>query len=816
MWKNYFKIGLRNLIKNKAYTSINLFGLTVGVAASILLFFYIQHQLSVDKFHEYKDSVFRVLRTFKDGEEVKLSPSLPLALKPVLESNFAGEMVYTNILPNNFLVKTEEGDGFRQEVTMVSPAFFEMFTFRMLQGTYPKNSEGRSEVVLAEETAKRYFGESDPIGKDLLIRLAEDFITFKVIGIIENKPRNSSLGYEVLILDDNVDVLYTPQQIEHWHMAFGDAYLMVKEKTNSGDFESVMTAYMQRLFSDREDPIDYNFSLQPLEDIYLNTEIGPGSAANLNPKILWVLSGIGVLIILIACINFTTMSIGNSASRAREVGVRKTMGADKSQLFGQFMSESVILTLAALVLGGVLATLLLPVFNQWMATEMLINFSWEQIGVIVGLGIVIALLAGSYPSIFLASFLPIQVLKSNLNLKFGKQNLRMTLLGFQFFISIFLITCTIIMHRQMRTIEDHELGIHHQSIVQVNVPPPASHGLADFINKGFDYGQTFKNELLKFPEVEKVSIATGIYGDNSWFQAGYETPEDQEINFSINIVDEDFVEVFGLEIIEGRNFSANILSDKKGGFLLNESMKNALGWNSVLDNSMESKRGFPDNRAVGLLKDFHFESLYKPITPGILVLSHENIFSGLHSLMMSDDLTPKIFVKVQTSELQETIGKMEDTWRGLYGSDPFDYSFLDDTIARQYAKDQSLRSLVTASSLIAIIIAGMGLFAMASLAISTRIKEIGIRKVLGASAMEISILFNKEFLKITIIGILMALPLSYFLMKEWLNEFAVRTQLGAGTFLFATALGLTFSILIVSLQTINASGMNPVNNLKSD
>jgi putative ABC transport system permease protein len=816
MWKNYFKIGFRNLIKNKTYASINLVGLTVGVAASVLLFFYIQHQLSVDKFHEHKDSVFRVIRTFKDGEEIRLSPSLPLALKPVLESNFGEDMLYTNILPNNFLVKVENGDGFRQEVTMVSPAFFEMFSFRMLQGTYPKNSESRYEVVLAEEAAKRYFGGSDPIGKDLLIRLAEDFITFKVVGVIENTPRNSSLAYEVLVLDDNMDALYTPQQIEHWHMAFGDAYLMLKEKGKSEDFESSMKAYMQRLFNDREDPIDYSFSLQPLEDIYLNTEIGPGSAANLNPRILWVLSGIGLLIILIACINFTTMSIGNSASRAREVGVRKTMGADKSQLFGQFMSESIILTLAAILLGGFLAFLALPIFNQWMSTEMVIDFSLAQIGIILGLGIVIALLAGSYPSVFLASFMPIQVLKSNLNLKFGKQNLRLTLLGFQFFISIFLITCTIIMHRQMKAIEDHDLGIHHQSIVQVNVPPPASHGLADFISKGFDYGQNFKNEILKFPEVEKVSIATGVYGDNSWFQAGYETPEDKEINFSINIIDEDFVDVFGLEIMEGRNFSANIPSDKKGGFILNESMRKALGWDSVLDNGMESKRGFPETRAVGLVKDFHFESLYKPITPGILVLSHENIFDGLHSLMMSDDLTPKIFVKIQTSDLQESIAKMEETWRALNGSDPFDYSFLDDTISRQYAKDQSLRALVTSASVIAIIIAGMGLFAMASLAISTRIKEIGIRKVLGASTMEISVLFNKEFLKITMIGILMALPLSYFLMKEWLNEFAVKTQLGAGTFLFAIFLGLTFSILIVSMQTVNASRMNPVNNLRSE
>lgn len=670
MWKNYLKIGFRNLFKNKTYTAINLLGLTIGIASTVLLFFYIQHQLSFDSFHQSKDAVYRVLSTHKNGEEVTHSYGIPLALKPVMEGNFGSDMVFTNVIPNNFLAKTEGGEGFNQSVMMVSPAFFEMFSFKILKGNYPKSSEMRSDIVISESTSKKYFGDEDPVGKTLLIRLANDFISYNVAGVIEDAPANSSLTYELLMLDDNADILYTAEQRNHWYMVFGDGYVMVKEPSQAKVFEESMQAYILRLFSDREDPINYSFSLQPLMDIYMNTDI-LGTAAVLNPRILWILGAIGFLIILIACINFTTMAIGSSASRAKEVGVRKSMGAGSGQLFGQFMAESILITFVSLVLGIMLAILFLPTFNKLMDTGLAISFLPVQILIILGLGIFISLLAGFYPAIFLTSFKPVEVLKSSMNLKFGKQGLRLTLLGFQFFISIFLITCTLIMYRQMKTIENHELGINHTAILQVNVPPPASQGLGDFINKGFEYGQVFKTEIQKMSEVEKVSMATSMYGDNTWFSAGFDTPEDKNIEFKINIVDEDFADVFGLDVLEGRNFLANIPSDRRGGFILNESMRSALGWNSVFGNSLESKKGFPENRAIGLVKDFHFESLYRDVSPAILVMAHDNFFPGLHSLMMSDNMAPKIFVKIQSKDLNATLAKINGIWKELYQGNRF-------------------------------------------------------------------------------------------------------------------------------------------------
>lgn len=816
MWKNYLLIGFRNLLKNKTYTAINILGLTIGVASSVLLFFYIQHQLSYDNFHQSKDAIYRVLSTFRNGEEIHKTPGIPLALKPVLEENFESEMIFTNIIPNNFLAKVEGGEGFNQSVMMVSPAFFEMFSFRLIKGVYPKSSEMRSEIVVTESTSKKYFGDVDPIGKTILIRLANDFISYNVSGIIEDTPSNSSLPYELLMLDDNADQLYTPEQLAHWYMNFGDGYLMLKDPINNKNFEESFHAHIQRLFTDREDPIGYNFSLQPLMDIYLNTEVPPGSAAVLDSKILWILGAIGILIILIACINFTTMAIGNSASRAKEVGVRKSMGAGSKQLFGQFMAESVLITFFSLILGVFIAFLFLPTFNQLMETRIAITFLPIQLIILLGLGVFIAFLAGFYPAIFLTTFKPVEVLKSNMKLSFGKQGLRLTLLGFQFFISIFLITCTLVMYRQMKTIENHNLGISHTSILQINVPPPASQGLGDLIVKGFEYGQIFKNELQKLPEVEQVSMATSVYGDNTWFSAGFATLEDKNIDFKINVVDEDFVKLFDLEILEGRNFLESIPSDRNGGFIVNESMKTILGWESVFGNSLESKRGFGDNRAVGLVKDFHFESLHKDVGPAMLILTHDNFFQGLHSLMMNEQMTPKIFVRVNSRDLQTSVAQINDLWKELYGSDPFDYSFLDDTIAKSYSQDHSLRALVSVAAFVAIVIAGLGLFAMASLSIASRVKEIGIRIVLGATTLEISMLFNKLFLKITLLGILVALPISYYVMQHWLKNFAVKTEISVWIFLLASVIGLMFSILIVSSQTVKTSWSNPVKSLRSE
>jgi putative ABC transport system permease protein len=817
MWINYLKVGFRNLLKHKSYTLINLIGLTVGVAVTILLFFYVQFHLSFDSFHPESESLYRILRVQNGDQGEVRFPSLPLALQPVIEENMADQVDYTNFVPNNFLVKRANGDGFNQSVTMVSTDFFEMFGYKMLKGVYPKTADERGGIILSELAATRFFGDEDPIGKELQVRITDELLNYSVVGIIENAPANSSLSYEILMHDSNLEIQFPENMRTHWYMSFGDGYAKFKNGMTPETFEKQTKDFIARTFQDQQEAANYGFGTQSMTDIHLNPEIPTGIAAVVNPRILWILAGIAGLIILIACINFTTMAIGNSASRAKEVGVRKSMGAGAGQLFGQFMAESVILTVLSLGLGLLLAGLLLPVFNSLMQTQLSLNFSLDQVMILLVIGLVIAFLAGAYPSLFLASFRPVQVLKSGLSLKFGKQNLRMSMLAFQFFISMMLITCTLVMVRQMKTVENYDLGAAKEDIIQVMVPPPAAQGLLDQIDKSFSYAQPFKNELRKFPEVSNVAMATAMYGDNAWFSVGFREPgKDSGIDFHLNIVDEDYVDFFELEVLEGRNFSLATPSDQSNAFILNESMKKALAWDEVFGKSLQSERPFGENRAVGVVKDFHYESLFQPVEPAILVMKPENFFQGMRNLTMEDQMIAKVYIKVKAEDKQAFISKIEKVWKDLYGSDPFSYSFVEDQIAAEYVQANSLSSLVTLASIVALIIAGMGLFAMASLAISSRLKEIGIRRVMGATTTEISLLFNKQFIRITLIGVAISIPASYYLMSLWLEDFAVKTSIGVGVFLLSLLVGVLFSVAIVSFETVKSAWVNPTKLLRSE
>lgn len=817
MWINYLKVGFRNLLKHRSYTLINLIGLTVGVAVTTLLFFYVQFQVSFDSFHPDQPNLYRVLRVQNGNQGEFRFPSLPLVLGTVIEENLADRVDYTNFVPNNFLVKRANGDGFNQSVTLVSSDFFEMFGYQMLQGVYPKSREERAGIVLSKTAAIRFFGEENPIGQELQIRLTDELLNYEVIGLIEDTPGNSSLSYEILMHDSNLEILFTENMRSHWYMSFGDGYARLKNGMTPGQFEQVTKDFVKRNFQDPKEAANYGFGLQELSDMHLNIEVPSGIATVVNPRILWILSGVAVLIILIACINFTTMAIGNSASRSKEVGVRKTMGAGFGQLFGQFMAESVILTAVSMGLGVMLAYLFLPVFNSLMQTRMEINFEANQLIILLGLGLFIAWVAGCYPSIFLASFRPVQVLKSNLSLRFGKQNLRMSMLALQFFISTLLVTCTLVMVKQMKTVENFDLGAAKSDIIQVQVPPPAAQGLVEQIQKSFDYAQPFKNELRKLPEVLHTSMATAMYGDNSWFSVGFRNPDQEEgIDFHLNIVDEDFVEFFNLDLIEGRNFTTNNPSDLSNAFVMNESMKKLLGWDEAFGKSLESERPFGENRAIGVVKDFHYESLFQQVEPAILIMKPDHFFKGFRNLTMEDQMIAKIYIKVKSEDKQALIQRLEGIWKDLYGSDPFDYSFIEDEIAREYEQANSLSSLVTIAALVALVIAGMGLFAMASLAITSRLKEIGIRRVMGATTQEISLLFNRQFLKVTLVGVLTSIPVSYYLMQIWLEDFAVKVPLGPGVFLLALLVGVIFSILIVSLETIKATWINPTKLLRSE
>ncbi len=808
MWKNYIRTAFRNSVKNKVYSAINLIGLSIGVAAGILIFLFLQQEISFDNFHTQEEDIYRLTRMEKwEGDDDGQSASTPLILLPSVKDNVNNIKYATRLIEGNYLAKREGEKGFSQIGHLVSPDFFQLFQFPILEGAGFTEGELKS-IVLTQEASQRYFGNKSPLGETLLIQLDDEFISFTVKGVIENPPINSSLQFEMLLSDENIDAIYSENARRSWFQVYGETYIMLEPNTNLQSTKDQLQTMVNTALGERINEVDYRIVPQALSTIHLDTDVSPSVALVTNPRLLYILGAVALLIILIASINFTTMAIGRSVSRAKEVGVRKSMGAGFGQLFLQFITESFMITLIALLFGMIAAELFLPTFNKLLANELVLSYSTYQVGVIVIIAFTIALLSGAYPAVFLSRLHPIAILKGG-NFKFGKENLRRGLLAFQFFISISLISCTLIMYLQMEKVRDHDLGIAKDSILQIIIPPTPS------IRGGFEYAQLVKTALLNHEAVSQVGVATSVFGDNSWIEAGFESDDKKTILFNMNMVDEDYIDVMGLKILEGRNFAADNPSDLNASFILNEAMADLLQWENPIGMTLPGK-GFGENRAIGVVKDFHYESLYNQIDPAIMVMNHQNIFEGLNHVLINADLRQTIFVKYRTQDLQATLASFEDIWKGIHGTDPFEYSFFDETIAQTYVQDSRLSRLITIAAIIAVVISAMGLFALASLSIASRVKEIGIRKVLGANISEISMMFNLEFLKIIALGMILSIPISYLVMSQWLQQFAVKETIGAGVFLMAIAIGCIFSIVIVSYKTIQTALADPVKSLRSE
>jgi len=817
MIKNYFKIAIRNLIKHKLYTGINLIGLSLGLGVSILLFLFIQNETSFEEFHENGDRIGRVLWADEDQPgEISLGASAPMAAPNAIKSSFEEVMGTSHFIQNTNLTKIDGKNALLQEASIVGEDFLEMFSFPVIKGA--KNPlKDKYSIAITETTAKKFFGKENPIGKSLLIQLGKDYEAFEVKSILADPPVNSSIHFELLMSDLNLPTYIGERGLESWFNTYGESYVYVNEQHTLRELEEKFPAMIiSGIGQEQYEESSYSLQLQPIKEAHLDSDISGGAMAITDPQLLWILFSVAVMIMLIACINFTTLAIGRSASRAKEVGVRKTMGAAYKQLFGQFMTESLILTIAATVLGALIAQLLLPVFNDLFEKSLVITYSLTQIFIIIGLMLFITMVAGAYPSFFLSNLKPIQVLKGRMNINFGKHNLRKTLVGTQFFISLFLVACTLIMYNQMQKINTYDLGFSANQIIEVKVPLVSSGGgFGTGIGLSFQKANRYKLAIKQRKDILNAGIAMSTYGDNSWWNAGFPKKDGTTFYYRFNIIDADYADVLELDFVEGRNLSAEFPSDSSA-FLINETFAQAAEMENPLKAQVGETGSFEDHRIVGVVKDFHHAALYSKIEPVMMAMSPDVSLSGINSLNIPGGMSPTVLVKTETQDYQAVITSLKEEWMQLFPEEPFDYQFFDESIQKQYEADQRLGKMIGMAAVIAILIASMGLFALASLAITGRLKEIGIRKVMGASPANISLMFNKEFLKITVVGIVLALPVSYWFMNKWLDQFEVRSSPGVGVLLTTILLGLAFTIIIVSFQTIKASYMNPVKSLKEE
>ncbi len=784
MLKNYLKIAFRILKRQKAFSLINLVGLTIGLSSCILIMLYVDFELEFDMFHENADDIYRVVMK-QPGNYVSGSTSdwwvvSPAILKPTWESELP-DIIKIARTGRSRVVIEKDGELFDEMFFMVDPEFLEIFTYPLISGSRETALNEPFDLVLTKSMAVKYFGDEDPVGKTLNSTNRQ----YKITGVVEDVPENSHIKFDFLASFETYRITSSRTfNSDNWFNNPYDTYLTLEPDTDLEAFDKKLRKYDFEGFGESI----YSFHVQPLKDIHFNKDIQGGEG---DTRYLYIFSGVGLLILFIACFNFINLSTARSNSRARELGIRKVIGAYKKQLIKQLLGESVIFTLISLVLSLIIVWLVLPVFSYLIGKELSVErlLDVKFIFGIVFLSIAVGLISGSYPAVILSSFRPVNILKGDLNSgKKGSSIFRNSLVVLQFVISIVMIVSTITLYNQLDFMRNKKLGYQKEHIVTM----PA---------RGIDF-DTFKNELLNYSGITAVSGSSGIPTRVGWSNIGvWEGRDETDKPFFYRLnVDFDFFDLYDLEIVQGRKFSKEHGSDRGKTYILNESAIKRTG----LDEPIGKKFGFweiKEGSIIGVVKDFHFESLHKIIAPlGIGVYDRESF--------------NYISVKMNSENLDDTINFIENKWNELNPKRPCDFTFIDDQLDGMYKSEKRIAESFGYFSLIAIFIACLGLFGLVSFITIRKTKEIGIRKVLGANIPVIISLLSKEFILLVVISNIFAWPLGWYAMNKWLESFAFRIDLNIVFFILAGISALLIAMVTISYQAFRAASANPVNSLR--
>lgn len=806
MIKNYFRIAIRTLLHQKLFSVINIVSLSLGIACCVLIMLFIEHELSFDRFHQKADRIFRTLEVErKPGGERFAIGFQPLPMAPALETEFP-EIEHAIRTFTGGGTATFNQKSFSEEFVFTDPAFFKVFDFPLIHGNPNTALENPNGAVITRRVAEKYFGDENPIGKQMITKNWRREVNVVIQGVTENPPQNSSIQFDFLM-----HITQFPnyeRNLNRWTNFNGSTFVLLEEGVDVNTLHSRTQAMVDKYWGEMrrrsqekgnlaagDDAIQIHF--QPIKQVHLDTSVNFSQEATSNPLYSYILSGIALLVLLIACINFVMLAIGRSTARAKEVGVRKVLGAQRIQLVGQFWGEALLLCTLALFLGIVLAELLLPVFNQLAQKELDLNLLSDQalLIAIAGLLPVVGLLAGSYPAAVLSRFQPVSVLKGTLKIQ-QKRLVTRFLVIFQFGLSIFLMISTIFMTEQQRFISARDLGFNSENVITVNT----FGGVGD---EGEKRMQRLRKTLSEYPQI------LGVTGTNSAFNKGWDinsfTHEDVEHSAFIYRVDYDYLDMLDIKILEGRNFSPEMRTDILDAIIVNETLVKELEWQEPyvgqrLSGWQEEKvLGGPT--VVGIVKDYHFLSLRQEIRPVILMLDPEWAMSH-------------ILIRIDGQNISSTLDLIRKKWADVAPNVPFEYSFVNDDIQKQYEAEMRWQKILFYSASFAIILACFGLFGLATLAARNRIKEIVIRKVLGATVSNVVMQLSIDFVKLVILANLIAWPIAYYTINKWLQNYAYRIEIEWWVFVSAGVLALFIALLTVSSQAIRAGLTNPVESLK--
>ncbi|MBL0183379.1 MAG: ABC transporter permease [Chitinophagaceae bacterium] len=811
MIKHYFKIALRNLGKQKGLSFINIFGLSVGLACFTLFLLYAVNEFSFDRFHKNAKNIYRVYyhRDAVHGEEARSSSYLPIPLGPAMKENFPEVEDFVRIKDSwdQVFVKADNKVS-RSKISAADPQFFSVFSFKILYGNPVDPLKGLHDVVLTKEKALQLFGEANAVGKTIDIKIDDGFEPFTVSAVADDIPSNSTNRFDILYsFEYYMTTKGGKPGVDNWHRSGYQTYVVLRPGSKLERGSQQLRNFRSRYYAEDEASMKKDsswtaqgspstFGLQPLNEMHTDLSIGGGTIEAVNPKNIWILLAIAAGVLLIACINFTTLAIGRSAGRAKEVGVRKVIGSGKRQLVLQFLAEALLLSIVSAVVGFLLSNFLLPYFNQLSGRELSFSFAHfpEMIWMLIGLVLLVGLLTGSYPALVLSSFKTIEVLKSKVRVG-GSNIFTKSLVTVQFVLSIGLIISTVIILQQLKFMQDKYPGFNKENIVMVDAEGTDTRKIYPL----------FKQSLSAQPQIIGVAGSElGLGEGTGWSQSawGYNGKQKNAYEY---FVDNDYIKLMGIEIVAGRNFDPKIASDTQTSVIINEAMVKDFGWT---DDEAVGKEltGYQETLTpvvIGVVKNFNFRPFSEKVEP--------QMFHQFQSYAPY-----KYFVRIKPGDPAAALEIMKKSWAGVVPALPFKYEFLDESLDRFYKSESRWSSIVGWAGGISIFLACLGLFGLAALAAVNRTKEIGIRKVLGAGIPGIIGLLSKDFLKLVTIAIIIAIPLAWYFMHNWLQDFAYRINIGWWVFAITGVAAVLIALITISFQAIKAAIANPVKSLRTE
>jgi putative ABC transport system permease protein len=812
MIKHYFKIALRNLGRQKILSFINISGLSIGLACFSMFLLYSVNEFSFDRFHKEADNIYRVYRysVAMNGEEERSDPFLPSPLGPAIKADIpeVKEFVRFRDSWGESFIKVD-GEVRRMNICYADPSIFSVFTFPLKYGTANGALKELQNIVVTSEKAKELFGTDNVIGRTIEIKIDEGFVPFTVSAVAENIPANSSLRFDLL---GNFSYMETTSSgkggVNNWNRSSYQTFVKLQPGSGLATNAKMLYDFRHKYYPEdeaelkregftwkaNEPPI--TFRLQALQDIHTNTKLWGGSVESVDPKTIWILLSIAAGVLLIACINFTTLAIGRSARRAKEVVVRKVIGSERKHLVIQFLAEAILLSVLSLVIALLLVKLLLPYFNQLSGRDLQFSFSlYPEMGwMLVGLTLLVGLLAGSYPALILSGFKPIEVLKSRIRVN-GSNIFTKSLVTVQFALSIGLIICTMIILQQTKYMSDKNPGFNKENVVVVDASD----------TKTKEIFPLFKQALTLRTDIAGIASADlGLGEGTGWSRSGFEYNGSPKEVFEY-FIDPDYIPLMGMKLIAGRNFDAKFADDTVTSIIVNEAMVRDMGW--TLENAVGQQiKGYTEKKTpvvIGVVKDFNYLAFKEEIKPQLF---HQ----------FADYAPYKFFVRVKPGDPSQAIDAMEKTWKGLVAELPFKYSFLDENLDNFYKAERKWSNILGWAGGISIFLACLGLFGLAALAAINRTKEIGIRKVLGASLAGIVGLLSKDFIKLVVFAMAIATPLAWYFMNKWLQDFAYRISIGWWVFIVAGLLAVIIAFVTIGFHAVKAGVANPVKSLRTE